>query len=97
MGGWFPRNDRPGDRELYCASMLALLKPWMSLSELKTSTENFEEAFEVFVSTVPKKVQDIIENIQYYYECYDGAKKRQESRMAGQETERAVEYEDEER
>ena len=44
-------------------------------------------------------MQDIIniENIQYYYECYDGAKKRQESQMAGQETERVVEYEDEER
>ena len=24
LGSWFPRNDRPGERELYCASILAV-------------------------------------------------------------------------
>jgi hypothetical protein len=97
MGGWFPRNDRLGERELYCASILALLKPWTNLSELKTDAEAFEEAFETFVAASPKGTQDIIENIQYYYECYDGAKKRQEARASGLEAgESVVEYEGDE-
>jgi hypothetical protein len=97
MGTWFPRNDRPGDRELYCASILALLKPWIDLSDLKTEEEDFEEPFQSFIRTAPKKILDIIENIQYYYECYDGAKKRQELRSAGLETECGVDFEEDER
>ena len=96
MGSWFPRNDRPGEKELYCASILALLKPWANLSELKTDAEDFENAFESFVDTAPKKTRDIIENIQYYYECYDGAKRRQEMRDSGLETGEGVEFEGEE-
>ena len=78
QGGWFPRNDRPSERELYCASILALLKPWSNLAELKTGADTFEQAFVAFIGTAPKRSLDIIDNIQYYYECYDGAKKRQE-------------------
>ncbi|KAF8799237.1 hypothetical protein BYT27DRAFT_7264248 [Phlegmacium glaucopus] len=75
VGSWMPRNDRPGDREIYCGSMLALLKPWTDLSDLKTDMETFEQSFHQFVSSTTKRNQDILENIQYYYECYDGAKK----------------------
>ena len=74
MGRWFPRNDRPSKRELYCASILVLLKPWVDLSELKMDVETFEQVFDSFVMGSTKKTKDIIENIQYYYECYDGAK-----------------------
>lgn len=84
MGGWFPRNDRPKERELFCASILALLKPWSDLSELKTDT-NFKQAFEKFVSGASKRTQDIIENIQYYYKCYDSAKRRQDMQTIGLE------------
>ncbi|KAF8806021.1 hypothetical protein BYT27DRAFT_7103136, partial [Phlegmacium glaucopus] len=73
---WMPRNDRPKDRELYCASTLCLLKPWTDLGDLKTEEETFEESFECFVAGTKKKTLDILENIQYYYECYDGAKKK---------------------
>jgi hypothetical protein len=97
MGGWFPRNDRPNERELYSASLLTLLKPWNDLSGLKSSTETFEHAFRAFVDGSPKKTLDIIENIQYYYECYDGAKRRRElgATQGGPGTD--VEYEEEER
>ena len=94
MGGWFPRNDRPREREFYCASILALLKPWTDLSELKTDTESFAQVFEGFLSAAPKELQDIIENIQYYHECYDRAKKRQEAGSMGQEIEGAIEFEE---
>ena len=95
MGGWFPRNDRPRERELYCASILALLKPWTDLSELKSDVESFAQVFEGFLSTAPKEARDVIENIQYYHECYDGAKKRQEARSMGQEIEGTIEFEEE--
>jgi hypothetical protein len=94
MGGWFPRNDRPRERELYCASILALLKPWTNLSELKTDNETFEQVFDSFIDSAPKKTLDIIENIQYYYECYDGAKRRRELQDTGYETGRGVDYEE---
>ena len=97
MGSWFPRNDKEKDRELYCASVLALLKPWADLSEIKSEMETFEQAFESFVCDVPTATLNLIENIQYYYECYDGAKKRRELEATGIETDRGLvleEYEE---
>jgi hypothetical protein len=73
VGRWLPRNDRPNERELYCASILALLKPWTDLSDLKTDIKTFEQAFQAFFNNTDKRNKDVIENIQYYYECYDGA------------------------
>ena len=81
LGGWFPRNDREKERELYCASMLTLLKPWTDLSHLKTDAESFGHVFDTFMNAAPKKTKDIIENIQYYYECYDGTKSRRDEDM----------------
>jgi hypothetical protein len=95
VGRWLPRNDRPRERELYCAAVLALLKPWYDLSELKANTEDFEQVFEAFVNSSTKKTKDIIENIQYYYECYDGAKRRQEA--PDEDPGRTIEYEEEAR
>jgi hypothetical protein len=97
LGGWFPRNDRPAERELYCASMLVLLKPWKDLSELKTDDETFEQIFGSFVDGAPKLTLDIIENIQYYYECYDGAKRRREMDPTGSETGGHIDFEDDTR
>jgi hypothetical protein len=93
VGRWFPRNDRPNERELYCASILALLKPWADLSDLKTDAETFDQSFHSFFTNSPKITKDIIENIQYYYECYDGAIKRREDET--ESTERTIDFEDE--
>jgi hypothetical protein len=93
VGRWLPRNDRPQERELYCASILTLLKPWSELSDLKTDTESFKHAFNSFLSAASKQTHDIIENIQFYYECYDGAKQRLEGGVEG--VERTIDYEDE--
>jgi Helitron helicase-like domain at N-terminus len=91
VGRWLPRNDRPNERELYCASVLALLKPWADLSDLKTDTETFDQSFQTFLIDSSKTTRDIIENIQYYYECYDGAKSRQDEEREG--AERTIDYE----
>ncbi|KAF8812817.1 hypothetical protein BYT27DRAFT_7272529 [Phlegmacium glaucopus] len=91
VGAWPPRNDRPKDKELYCAMILTLLKPWLDLSDLKTDIESFEETFDCFVAGASKETEDIIANIQYYYECYDSAKKRQEVRS--EDVDRTMDYE----
>ncbi|KAG8917647.1 hypothetical protein FRC01_002313, partial [Tulasnella sp. 417] len=71
IGPWFPRRDDPTTRNLYCASMLMLFKPWTSLQELKG--ESFEMAFAQYLGTCPKRERDIMDNIQWYYETADGA------------------------
>lgn len=70
-GRWFPRNDRPETRALYCATVLALLKPWKSLSDLKPPDETFEETFEGFMDQSPPSLHRVLENIQYFYSCSD--------------------------
>ena len=96
FGGWFPRNDKPRDKELCCASVLVLLKPWTDLSQLKTESETFEEAFNFFVNNASKRTLDAIENIQYYYECSDGAKRRREMESAGMELDVGIDFENDE-
>ena len=61
--------------------MLSLLRPWNDLLELKVGDETFEQAFRSFMDGAPKKVLDIVKNIQYYYKCYDGAMRRREENM----------------
>ncbi|KAF8809982.1 hypothetical protein BYT27DRAFT_7209905 [Phlegmacium glaucopus] len=81
-------------RDIYCAIMLVLLKPWNDLADLKIGGKSFEESFQLLVNGATKKTLDIIENIQYYYECYDGAKKReQETCVDGPD--RTVDFEQE--
>lgn len=73
VGPYFPRNDDDDRRELYCCSILALLKPWRSLSDLRTPGETWDTAFTTFVTQAPKATRDIISSIQYYYHCSDSA------------------------
>ncbi|KAG9315116.1 hypothetical protein JVU11DRAFT_4235 [Chiua virens] len=71
--------NEPETYSLYCASVLALLKPWRQLTDLKHPTESFSTAFQIFMSTAPSTVSDFIDNIQYYYECSDMAHEVHES------------------
>jgi hypothetical protein len=76
VGEWFPRNDVEEERELYCASMLALLQPWHNIGELKSAVEKFEESFSGFMKKADDHTMDIIQNIQYQHECSDSAAKK---------------------
>jgi hypothetical protein len=44
VGGSLPRCDR-GDREYYCATMLALFKPWRTGHDLKSERDTWDETF----------------------------------------------------
>jgi len=84
IGTWFPRNDVPKFYDFYCACMLALLRPWREIADLKHSNQTFEQAFNEFTSTADQSIMDIIANIQYPHECSDSAiKKRQQEEDKG--------------
>ncbi|KAG1858776.1 hypothetical protein DFJ58DRAFT_840361 [Suillus subalutaceus] len=61
-------------------SMLALLQPWRSLPDLKPAHLTFEDAFNVFTRAASVDVLNIIENVQYFYECSDQVRERQVNR-----------------
>jgi hypothetical protein len=48
--------------------MLAVLKPWRNLDELKSSCETWEEAFTNFMKTTNQRDKDVVAGAQYYYE-----------------------------
>lgn len=83
VGKWFPRNDskEEWEKEFHAASMLALLKPWTRVSDIKG--EGFIEEYQNLVEKGDKRMHRILHNIQYYYECEDGARKRREEEKEG--------------
>jgi hypothetical protein len=74
IGRWFPRSNDATTKELYCASMLLLLKPWRTLADLKTDHQTFSEVFASMMATAPEWVHTLVENVQNYYDCADQAK-----------------------
>ncbi|KAF5331245.1 hypothetical protein D9611_013149 [Ephemerocybe angulata] len=73
VGRWFPRNDDPQTHELYCASMLMLLKPWRTLRDLKSPTGTFKDAFDDMMQSADDWKRTVVRNIQFYYDCADDA------------------------
>lgn len=86
VGRGFPRNvcNTEAEHEFYAASMLALLQPWNDLRQLKGVHRTFREAFEALLGQGNPRIHRVIENIQYYYDCLDGAKARQEEEKKAQ-------------
>ncbi|KAG8213362.1 hypothetical protein J3R82DRAFT_11852, partial [Butyriboletus roseoflavus] len=67
-GQWFPRANDVNNRPLFCTTMLALLKPWRSVLDLKQEDASFKESYNEFYDQTSPKMHKIIENIQYFYE-----------------------------
>ena len=75
VGHYFPRRDEPKTYDFYCASLLALLKPWRNLhTDLKDEDESWSEAYEKFLESAPKHIHRIVSGIQYFHECDTAAK-----------------------
>lgn len=69
VGPWFPRRDgEESTKPFYHASMLALLKPWRDLRELKDENKSWEDEFNFFLETASQRDKDVISGSQYYYE-----------------------------
>lgn len=77
-GNWFPPASDEEHHEFHCASMLALLKPWRDITDIKKPSDLFSSTFENFVSHAPEIVTRIITNIQYFHDCADKAKSERE-------------------
>ncbi|KIK91578.1 hypothetical protein PAXRUDRAFT_149188 [Paxillus rubicundulus Ve08.2h10] len=75
-GQWFPHANDVEKHELYCASILTLLKPWRSLATLKCQDLSFDAAFHNFIAESPPSFSRTIDNIQYHYNCADKAQER---------------------
>ena len=83
-GRYPPRSDIPDQRDMYCASMLTLLKPWRRWEDLKRETETWEDAFQRFKDTASERILRIIANIQYKYHCEDvGTADRDDTMYSG--------------
>ena len=82
-GSWFAKRDPEDVNGLFEASMLALLKPWRSLKELKNVEETFKHAFDKFLATAPPEIHRTIANIEFFHECSEAATiHRQSAEMA---------------
>lgn len=53
-----------------------MLKPWRRLGDIKGTSGSFEQEFASFIADANEYTKDIIDNIQYFHECSDGARKR---------------------
>nr|GAT42479.1 predicted protein [Mycena chlorophos] len=75
IGRWLPnRNDQ--NQENYSAQILVLLKPWRNLSDIKNTFDSFLAAREHFESQCDSRVTRIMENVQYFHECSESARRR---------------------
>ena len=85
LGCWYPRNNDPtGNNKLYGASILLLLKSWRNLTDLKKEGESFEQSLAGFLRSASQVQKDMIENIQYYHDCWDVAQKRRDAIRRGE-------------
>ncbi|EUC67452.1 ATP-dependent DNA helicase PIF1, partial [Rhizoctonia solani AG-3 Rhs1AP] len=73
VGPWFERRNDPNVYPLYCASVLAALKPWRNLADLKSGFDTWDEALDAFLLVANRHQKSIRANMQYYYECKDSA------------------------
>jgi hypothetical protein len=56
--------------------MLALLKLWRTITDLKESNQLFKAAFQTFISSAPPHILSTIDNIQFFHDCTDKASTR---------------------
>lgn len=78
IGKWFERSNDPSTRELYCVSMLLLLKPWTTLNDLKAGFPTFDASWQHYTTQLDEASITFVANVNYYYECMDSARARRE-------------------
>lgn len=73
LGPFFERSDRPETYDLHCASMLALLKPWRSVTELPASGSNWANSLEAFKTSASPCAKRILSGVDFYYQSSEAA------------------------
>jgi hypothetical protein len=78
IGRWFPERDDADGEEFYYASMMAMLRPWRHLQDLKLEDRTWKEEGLQFLATATEKERNIIAGMQYYYDSKTTAHRRNE-------------------
>ena len=63
--------------------MLAFLKPWRTLHDLKDSCEDWKAAFERYMQMANQRDRDVVAGCQYYYDSRDGSNSSHVDREGG--------------
>ena len=71
LGLSIPRRDCPEIKERHAHLMLILLKPWISVTQLKPTGMTWADAYESFLTQCSVRTKRIIENMQILHECHD--------------------------
>ena len=79
VGPFFLRPNDPICRNLYCASMLALLFPWRDLQDIKAGFNSFETSFISFSEAASQADRDMLASAQYYHDRKVAASTHRES------------------
>jgi hypothetical protein len=68
VGGWFPeRGEDENTKAYYYVAMLAILKPWRDLGQLKSENNTWESAFLAYMRNASQRDKDVTAGCQYYY------------------------------
>jgi len=62
VGPFFP-NEKAGDPEHYYASVLALLRPWHDIKEIKHGYNTFQMAYDYFLESATESNRNVISGI----------------------------------
>ena len=69
VGTWPPRRDgEENANSYYYAAMLALLKPWRNLYQLKGNFSSWKLAFDTFIDNADQRDRDVVAGCQFYYD-----------------------------
>jgi len=72
VGPFFP-NPKGEKVNLYFMCVLALLRPWCTVDNIKRAEVTFERVYRVFYNGASKIARTVISGIQYHYECKNAA------------------------
>lgn len=87
-GRWFPNRNNASELPYFEASILALLKPWRKITDIKTTGQSFHDAYSSFVDTTSQDIHDTIENICFFHDCCDTARQHRSENADGPDYDR---------
>ena len=71
IGPSIPRRDQRKAYARYCRLMLIFFKPWRHASDLRSTGQKWEDAFESYIKNCPHNVKEMLDNMQILHECRD--------------------------
>jgi len=96
VGLYLPSPKNPYRRNLYYASMLALLILWWKIEDLNANQGSWEIKYNEFILNAMQQEKDIIAGIEFYYECHKTVMKKAEEHQREEVQEKQKERECEE-